>query len=219
MGAVPCDVDKHGSLHDVFYAVNRAQHFEFPHANCDTYTNDDLAALYFKQSGFGSYCCGVIASVTGVVCDLSVLHANSQFVNYVTAWMRLKFIAEQVDPVRYARYFERGIIPAHKTPKLPAELLELYKADSTECYAFVDSLANTIQMQWLEMMIGWDEHIPLGHAVVVQCHSTVCRSINAELQTIRSHGSVATDPYELPIRAFLEYQRELRRVLCFDERV
>ena len=187
MDDVPCDTeDKHGSLHDVFYAVNKAQHFEFPHTNCDTYANTDLAALYFKQSGYGSYCCRMIASITGVACDLSVLHANSQFVNLVTAWMRLKFVAEQVDPVRYARYFERGIIPAHKTPKLPAELLELYKADSTEFYAFVDRLANTIQMQWLQFMIGIPsvanyKHIPMGcaeletegNAVVVQYKHTL----------------------------------------------
>jgi hypothetical protein len=213
MDVVPCDADKHGSLNDIFYAVNKAQHFEFPHANCDTYTNRDLAALYFKQSGFGSHCCGVIASVTGVVCDLSALASNSQFVNYVTAWMRLKFVAEQVDPVRYARYFERGIIPAHKTPKLPAELLELYKADSTEFYAFVDRLANTIQMQWLGLMTG-RPGCPPGLDIV-------CTWINSELPTIRSRLSPACsheiNPYDLSIKPFLEYHRGLRRVLlCLD---
>ena len=216
MDVVPCDADKHGSLHDVFYAVNKAQHFEFPHSYCDIYTNDQLAELYFKQSGYGSYCCGVIASIIGRTCDLSVLRTNTQFVNFVTAWMRLKFIAEQVDPVRCARYFERLPIPVHKTPKLPAELLELYKADSTEFYAFVDRLANIIQLRWLRLMIGLKHTCP--------SLDEVCIWINSELPTIRSGLSSACsyeiDPYELSIKPFLEYQRGLRRVLlCFDSRL
>lgn len=206
--AAHCDGNKYGSLQDIFYAVNRAQYFEFPHTNCDTYTNEDLAALYFKHSGYGSYCCGVIASLTGsIACDLSALASNSKFVNYVTAWMRLKFVAEQVDPVRYTRYFERGVIPAHKTPKLPAELLELYKADSTEFYAFVDSLANAIQMRWLAIIMGRND----------TGLDELCMRINSTLPTIRSqlssHHAITGDPYELPIKPFLEYQRGLRQIL------
>ena len=202
-----CDGNKRGSLHDLFYAVNRAQHFEFPHTNCDAFTNEDLATLYFKHSGYGSYCCGVIASLTGVVCDLSALASNSQFVSHVAAWMRLKFVAEQVDPVRYKRYFERGLIPAHKTPKLPAELLELYKADSTEFYACVDGLANAIQMRWLSIMMQPNDPV----------FDESCMQINSTLPTIRSQLSSqyasTVDPYELPIKPFLEYQRGLRQIL------
>lgn len=201
------DEDSNTSLTDVFYVVNKTQHFEFPHADCDIHTNEELAELYFKQSGFGSYCCGVIASMTGAVCDLSALRYNSKFINYVTAWMRLKYVAEQVDPVRYRRYFERLPIPANKTPKLPAELLEIYKSDSTEVYAFVDSLANKIQMRWIEMLTGWDgngRHPGLD---------IVCTWINTELQTFRPRTSTF-DPYEFPIRPFLEYQYKLRHILA-----
>jgi hypothetical protein len=197
-------------LNTIFYKVNAAQHFEFPHSNCDTYTNDQLAALYFKQSGYGEFCARAIAAVCGGgsggsrgAVDLTILQHNSQFVNYVAAWMRLKFVAEQVDPVRYSRYFERLPIPANKTPKLPAELLDLYKADSTEFYSFVDSLANKIQMQWIKMMMGWD-----GHSGT----ENMCECINTEFQTIRS-DIPHCDPYELPIRLFLEFQQNLRRIL------
>lgn len=186
---------------DIFYKVNKAQHFEFPHSNCDTYTNDQLADLYFKQSGYGVYCAGLIGN--GAI-DLTILQRNLQFVNYVAAWMRMKFVAEQVDPVRYSRYFERLSIPANKTPKLPAELLELYKGDSTEFYSFVDSLANKIHLRWLEMMMGWDGK---------DCGmDTICEWINTEFQTIRSDLHDC-EPYEFPIRSFLEFQYNLRRIL------
>jgi hypothetical protein len=197
------------NLNTIFYKVNAAQHFEFPHSNCDTYTNTQLAELYFKQSGYGEYCAHVIAAAasSAAACgggvDLKILQHNSQFVNYVAAWMRLKFVAEQVDPVRYSRYFERLPIPANKTPKLPVELLELYKADSTEFYWFVDSLANKVQMQWIKMMMGWD-----GHSGT----ENMCVCINTEFQTIRS--DTHCDPYELPIRLFLEFQQNLRRILA-----
>jgi hypothetical protein len=203
-------------LLDVFYAVNKAQHFEFPHNNCDVCSKDELAKLYFKQSGFGSYCCCVIASINKKVCDLSIMQQNSQFVNFVTAWMRLKFIAEQVDPVRYRQYFDRLPIPANKTPKLPVELLELYKADSTEFYTLVDRLANKIQIQWIGMLMA---SLSMNGDCDLELDN-VCTLINSELPTIRGHDSATAfdafavfDPYELSIRPFLEYQRELRRIL------
>ncbi len=197
----------------IFYEINKAQHFDFPHSNADTYTNNQLADLYFKQSGYGEFCASIIGRRA---VDLKLLRHNSQFVNYVTAWMRLKFATEQVDPVRYRRYFERLPIPAHKTPKLPAELLELYKADSTEFYSFVDSLANKIQMRWIEMMMCKDERS--RHPGL----DDVCTLINTEFIWIRCIAPITpyteteytlSDPYEYPIRPFLEFQYHLRRIL------
>lgn len=211
MNYKPCAAEKKcATLSDIFYTINKAQHFEFPHANCDMYEKEMLAALYFKQSGFGTFCCGIIASFTGIVCNIEHLKQNSQFVNYVTAWMRLKFIAEQVDPIRYRHYFERLSIPANKVPKLPTELLELYKADSTEFYVSVDNLANTIQMKWIEIMVN-------GAAATEADLDILCNRINDQLPKVRASISTAAkttfDPYEFPIRPFLEYQRELRRII------
>jgi hypothetical protein len=116
--------------------------------------------------------------------------------------MRLKFTAEQVDPLRYARYFERLPIPAHKTPKLPSELLELYKADCTEFYGIVDSLANRIQLRWIEML--------LGHERNDDKLDYMCTRINREYIQFRT---TTFDPYELPIKPFLEFQHKLRLTL------
>jgi hypothetical protein len=189
-------------VHEIFYIINKNQHFEFPHSNCDRYKDEELADLYFKQSGFGSYCCAIITSRTGNECIVDTLRHNSQFVNYVSAWMRLKFTAEQVDPLRYARYFERLPIPAHKTPKLPSELLELYKADCTEFYGIVDSLANRIQLRWIEML--------LGHERNDDKLDYMCTRINREYIQFRT---TTFDPYELPIKPFLEFQHKLRLTL------
>jgi hypothetical protein len=153
----------------------------------------------------------VIATAAGIICDLSALATNSQFVNHVTAWMRLKFTAEQVDPVRYAHYFERLPIPVNKTPKLRAELLVFYKADTTEFYAYVDRLANAIQMRWIAMMLGLDLDLDLDLDLNGIDLDTACTHINTEYTKIRQEIP-DIDPYELPIKSFLEYQYRLRRI-------
>jgi hypothetical protein len=189
-------------VHEIFYIINRNQYFEFPHSDCDRYTDEQLANLYFKQSGYGSYCSAIITSRTGNECILDKWRHNFQFVNYVSAWMRLKFTVEQVDPLRYTRYFERLPIPVHKTPKLPTELLNLYKADSTEFYGYVDSLANRIQFRWIELLLGYTKNDDeLTH---------ICTRINREFVTFRT---TTFDPYELPIKPFLEFQQKLRLTL------
>jgi hypothetical protein len=207
------DVTKHGTSTDIFYAINKnTQYFHFPHTNCDEYSNNELCDIYFN-SGFGAYCRRIIASISGYICDLNTLEHNSQFVNYVVAWMRLKFIAEQVDPIRYTRYFESQPIPPNKTPKLPPELFNVYKADTTELYSFVDTLANRVQIAWINIMMGLDA------CTDAELENT-CMRINSELQTIRESecGEYIwkhVNPYELTIYPFLQFQFNLRRVLRF----
>jgi hypothetical protein len=203
---------KAGTSRDVFYEINKSYGFDFPHTNCDEYSNNELRYLYFKQSGFGAYCRRIVAGITGIVCDLDELEHNSQFVNYVIVWMRLKFVCEQIDPVRYAQYFDT----CTKPPKLlPPNLLALYKADSTEFYSRVNTLANKIQLAWIEIMMGnnLDESdMDCDHDL-----ENTCMRINSELQTIRVSECGAyvwkgVDPYELSIYPFLQFQHDLRRV-------
>lgn len=200
---------KAGTSHDVFYKMNTSRAFDFPHANCDEYLNNELQCLYFKQSGFGEYCRRIVASITGIVCDLDKLEHNSQFVNYVVAWLRLKFVCEQVDPIRYARYFDT-CIPSNKPPKmLPSNLYALYKADSTEFYSHVDALTNKVQLAWIDIMMGNDSRD-------LNLENT-CVRLNSELQTIRASECGAymwkgVDPYELSVYPFLQFQYDLRRV-------
>lgn len=205
-----------GPSSQAFYDINKAQHFDFPHTNCDEYTNQELAALYFKQSGFGEFCRHTVSQFRDTPCTLDTwgaLQHNPQFVNYVVAWLRLKYVAEIVDPVRYARYFRLRPRPhPHKPLRLPAELLELYDADTTELFAFVDRLANKIQFRWIEMILGWDGS---GRSHLLDDE---CTRLNAELQTIRSrivppYNLSGVDPYELALYPFLAYHLELRRVL------
>ena len=200
-----------------FYNVNKAQHFDFPHANCDEYTDQELASLYFKQSGFGEFCRRTVSHFRGMPFSLDewdALQHNPQFVNYVVAWLRLKYVAEIVDPVRYARYFRFQPRPLpHKPLRLPTELLALYDVDTTELFSFVDSLANKIQFRWIEMLLGWDGS---GRSRLLDDE---CTRLNAELQTIRSrivppYALRGVDPYELALYPFLAYHLELRRVLC-----
>lgn len=200
---------KSATARDVFYAINKACSFEFPHANCDEYSNNELQSLYFKHDGYGAHCRRIVAGLTGIICDLDALEHNSQFVNYVLAWMRLKFVCEQVDPVRYTRYFDTCGVPPTKTPKLPSQLLQLYKADSTEFYSRVETLANKIQLAWIELMMG-------GEAAETNLENE-CVRLNSELQTIRACECGAyvwkgIDPYELSVYPFLQFQYDLRRV-------
>lgn len=188
----------------LFYELNKIQSFEFPHDNCDEYTNDQLRELYFKQSGFGPFCLKYIGSHASV--DLEGLQHNSQFVNYVVAWMRLKFIAEVCDPVRYRNYFRH--FSSTRTPYLPSHLLALYKSDSTEFYSRIDTLANSVQIAWIRMMLG-----KCGDDTL----DTLCTHLNTQLPTIRSHDLgeykwKSVNPYELSLFPFLSFQFELRRL-------
>lgn len=205
-----------GPTTQAFYDVNKAQHFDFPHANCDEHTDQELATLYFKQSGFGEFCRRTVSQCMDTPCDMATWNAlqhNAQFVNYVVAWLRLKYVAEIVDPVRYARYFSFRPRPLPNKPlRLPAELLELYDVDMTELFTFVDQLANKIQFRWIEMILGWDGS---GRSHLLDDE---CTRLNAELQTIRSrvvppYALNGVDPYELALYPFLAYHLELRRVL------
>jgi hypothetical protein len=202
-----------GPATQIFYEVNKAQQFEFPHSNCDEYIDEELLNLYFKQSGFGDYCRRTVLKITGESCNLEELQHNPQFVNYVVVWMRLKFIAELVDPVHYAHYFRIWPSPkANKPLRLPKELLELYNADTTELFAYVDQLANQIQFRWIEMMLGWNG---TGRTRIID---DLCTRLNTELQTIRSRINPlylirGVDPYEFALVPFLEFHLELRRVL------
>jgi hypothetical protein len=206
--------DAVGPIQQAFYEINKAQHFEFPHIDCDTYTDDQLARLYFKQSGFGEYCCRVVSKYTSDACmDLNILQQNPQFVNCVVAWMRLKFIAELVDPVRYAHYFHIRPRPHPSKPlRLPAELLALYDTDTTEFFAYVDNLANQIQLRWIQMLAFACGNMP-AHPL-----DDLCIHLNSELQTIRSrivppYTLDGVDPYDLALYPFLTFHLELRRVL------
>ena len=203
---------KTGTSTDVFYAVNKAQRFEFPHTNCDEYTTGDLAHLYFKQSGFGSYCRRTVAALTGRVCDLDALEHNPQFVNYVVAWMRLKFVSELVDPVRYARYFTLRPRVSSKPPRLPADLAGLYDADTSPVFTHVEALVNKVQYRWIEMLMGWDG---TGRSTGLDDE---CARLNAAIPTVRGRVAgqytlVGVDPYDLALVPFLLFQRELHGVI------
>ena len=194
----------------LFYELNKIQSFEFPHNNCDEYTNDQLLELYFKQSGYGPFCKKYIEAHapigTQIDIDLEKLRHNSQFVNYVIAWMRLKFIAEQVDPVRYTNYFRH--FTSMRSPRLPSYLQSLYKSDSTEFYSYIDNLTNSVQISWIQMMLGKQGDVTLDNK---------CTLLNSKLPTIRScdlgeYKWKSINPYELPLLPFLTFHSELRRL-------
>lgn len=192
------DADEHADVIDAFLKINANQKFEFPHTNCDTYNDQQLIDLYFKPAGFGEFCQKITKS--------SILQNVPIFTSYIVCWFRLKFIIEQIDPVRFNRYN----YVSNKSPKLPAELLAIYKMDTSPFYGFVDNLANRVQIQWIRYLLGFE---------IQTCDYELVKRINHELPTIRGKigmdGPVwqMADPYEFSLLPFLKFHYELQRLI------
>jgi hypothetical protein len=79
-----------------FYTLNHAQHFMFPHDNCDTYTNDQLEALAFGSDHLVEF---LTNSLKSPVKHYDLRHIP-EFVVLVVSYLRLKFMLEVLDPPR-----------------------------------------------------------------------------------------------------------------------
>ena len=79
-----------------FYTLNHAQHFMFPHDNCDTYTNAQLEALAFGSDHLVEF---LTNSLKSPVKHYDLRHIP-EFVVLVVSYLRLKFMLEVLDPPR-----------------------------------------------------------------------------------------------------------------------
>lgn len=122
--------------HD-FYILNTAQHFSFPHSDCDEISNIDLTAWFYKPDYFCFYILKYYKPDATLV-DLARI--QSPFMStFGSAWMRLKFAAEVMDPV----YVTRRIEP-RAFKRSPFTPYTLWKTEADSRGSSIDNLANYV---------------------------------------------------------------------------
>ena len=125
------------------YTLYRAQHFQFPHNDCDQLATDELIRLWFQSDYYCAYIIEHSAKVISSAECLSTLRALPWFGQLGAAYMRLKFLLEACDP----RHIIKKTIPRMKEPKSPfqqAPLNEIWTYIDYTHYIKLDNVCNRI---------------------------------------------------------------------------
>jgi len=83
-------------MNNDFYVLNQAQNFQFPHADCDIYTNNELEFVFFRGSpNYGHHILHHYMQKYGRTESVSnAVISDSYICLLARTYMRLKFIAE-----------------------------------------------------------------------------------------------------------------------------
>ena len=125
------------------YTLCRAQHFQFPHNDCDQHTTDELIRLWFQPD---YYCVYIIKNTPGLISAtecLSTLRAHPWFGQLGAAYMRLKFLLEACDP----RHITKKITQKMKGPTSPFQqppLNAIWAHEDYTHYIKMDNVCNRI---------------------------------------------------------------------------
>ena len=181
-----------------FFLLNTATNFSFPHHNCDEIPTEKLVRLFFHPD----YFCWYIVRHFGKTPDDSIvekLRAHPTLATIGTAFMRLKFLVEVLDPKRLLHR-----IQAQK--KAGAFLREEMSAiwdwltEAAERYAHLDRLANYMCAAMIEIIrdIVGNAETPREFSAL-SAHATM---LNTQIPTIREkpceiYAWSAVAPYEL----------------------
>ncbi len=83
-------------MNNDFYVLNQAQNFQFPHADCDTYTNNELEFVFFRGSpNYGHHIITYYQKKHGCTESVSNAVVSDSYIGLLArTYMRLKFITE-----------------------------------------------------------------------------------------------------------------------------
>ncbi len=100
-----------------FYVLNTHQHFRFPHGICDTLTNEALTDWFYSPDYFCFYILKHFKPAA-TFADLDT-YKTKELTIFGQAWMRLKFLAEALDPSvivtkHEKRAFSKPLFLTHK---------------------------------------------------------------------------------------------------------
>ena len=88
-----------------FYMLNTHQHFTFPHGSCDTYSDEALAEWFYRPDYFCFYILKYFKP-EATTADLES-YKTKELTVFGIAWMRLKFLAEVLEPTLIAKKYEK----------------------------------------------------------------------------------------------------------------
>ena len=166
-------------MNDDFYALNRAQDFQFPHADCDRYSDDQLLHVFFQGApNYGHY---IIQYFQRKHCRYeSVSNAviSDKYLGLLACtYMRLKFISEvyhsfnmQIHNNTTARIIKP--LKGHSVWDIEPSM-RIYK---------IDTYLNALQAELFTCIEG---HVT-GHSVQPTYDVAVLEQFNAALQNIRA---------------------------------
>jgi len=163
-----------------FFILNANTHFSFPHHNCDEIPTVELSHMFFHPD----YFCGHIVRHFGAKSEdiIHRLQAHPTLAAIGTAFMRLKFLVEVLDP----RQLHRRVTTQKKAGGfLKGEMLAIWDWEhkGTERYAAVDVLANHMCHAMIEIIRDI-----VGNKEVREFQSlaTIAATLNEEIPKIRA---------------------------------
>ena len=199
-----------------FYTLNHAQHFMFPHDNCDTYTNDQLEALAFGPDHLVEF---LTTSLKSPVKHYD-LRTNPEFVVLVVSYLRLKFMLEVLDPPRL-----QGRLA--QIPKCSAILGSPWLDEGVleETHWTLDCITTAIFNTMIQCVKGYitpaDEPAKAGSSkgiiqpgVIFTSHGWAAMlDMNSSIQAIRGYKADNTNMYDLAHKPFLDMWRNLQSLV------
>jgi hypothetical protein len=194
-------------MNRLFYVLNSNTNFEFPHMNCDTYSYEDLKKWFLRHDYFLAYMITMFeAKDPGAV--LEKLAEKEELMLLGTAWMRLKFMAEVLNPTCIHTHFNKRlkIASAHE-----------WETHAMLRYITVDRYANTfinIVMNSVEAVVNeWTPpEIPTKYV-------DIAKVLNAELPKIREaplglYDWIKCDPHSMAPLPYYTFITSLYSVLA-----
>ena len=135
-----------------YYTYNRNQNFSFPHDDADTYTDDQLWSHYKSHDYVCVYLMKQLDPSVSVVPMLDTLQSLPQFKDLATAWMRLKFVCEVLEPHRIMRKRD-AFVKKPNTPLTRAPCAAIWDwtlETLTEDYYTIDVVTNIVGLHLFE---------------------------------------------------------------------
>ena len=201
-----------------FYELNRAQNFMFPHDNCDTYTNDQLAALAFGSDHLVEF---LTTSLKSAV-KLYDLRRSPEFVLLVVSYLRLKFMLEVLDPPRLqarlaqipkcsailgSPWLAEGLLDEQPLPRGEGTSSSSLRLEET--HWTLDCITTALFHTMIQCVQGYiepeDVFTPHGWAAMLD--------MNSSIQAIRGYRADNTNLYELAHKPFLDAWRNLQSLV------
>ena len=120
-----------------FYVLNTHQHFTFPHGSCDTYSDEALTEWFYQPNYFCFYILKYFKP-DATLADLEP-YKTKELTVFGQAWMRLKFLAEVLEPTLITDKYEKRAFT--RPPFLP--YIQWTNMDIVMTrYSEIDRLAN-----------------------------------------------------------------------------
>jgi hypothetical protein len=166
-------------MNDDFYALNRAQDFQFPHNICDRYTNDQLLHVFFQGSpNYGHFIIQYFQRKHNHYESVSVAVMSDKYICLLACtYMRLKFISEvyhSFNTCIHNNQMARIVKPLKNHAVWNIEpSMRIYK---------IDTYLNCLQA---EMYTCIESHVS-GNPVAHTYDSTTLNEFGTALQTLRA---------------------------------